>query len=374
MAAERVRVLFLCTPNSARSQMAEGWLRAIGGDRFEVHSAGTEATFVRPLAIRVMAEVGVDISNQSSKTLDPYLDEPWDGVITVCDHANDACPVFPGAARRLHWSSPDPSRVTGDEAQQLTVYRQVRDAIRAQIEDFWGREGMMPIRALFLCAGNSARSQIAQALLRRIGGSDFDVHSAGTAPQPAIHPRAIAVLAERDLTVDGQRPKDVRIYEGQHFDYVITVCDRAAEDCPTFPHAETIHWTFPDPASPSSEAEQDKAFRDVLTGLDQRIRLLPIRGHPRARAGWPRIGKARRLDPRRGRSAGGQRRPRPRQGLRLPRLLPDGIDHDRGDDTQRGVEDQGRAVAAGPVVDQPIEVGADSGPDIHAHEDRAEDR
>jgi arsenate reductase len=130
----RQRVLFLCTHNSARSQMAEGLLRALGGERFEVHWAGTEATAVRPLAIRAMAELGVDISSQSSKTLERYLNESFDAVITVCDQANEACPVFFGARRRLHWSFPDPSLAQGSEAEQLTVYVLVREAIRERIE------------------------------------------------------------------------------------------------------------------------------------------------------------------------------------------------------------------------------------------------
>src|SRR6476659_6506191 len=96
------RVLFLCTHNSARSQMAEGWLRHLAGNRFDAYSAGTEATVVRPLAITVMAEVGVDISGQRSKTLDAYVNQPWDFVITVCDDANEACPYFPGGKKRLH--------------------------------------------------------------------------------------------------------------------------------------------------------------------------------------------------------------------------------------------------------------------------------
>ncbi len=128
------RVLFLCTHNSARSQMAEGLLRSLAGDRFQAFSAGTEATQVRPLAIRAMADLGIDISGQESKTLDRYLDQPFDLVITVCDQAAEACPVFPGAKRRLHWSFPDPSKATGTDEQQLAVYRAVRDAIRQRIE------------------------------------------------------------------------------------------------------------------------------------------------------------------------------------------------------------------------------------------------
>ena len=129
------RVLFICTHNSARSQMAEGLLRRLGGERFEVFSAGTEATHVRPLAIRAMAEIGIDISGQQSKTLGRYLGEPFDDVITVCDAANEVCPIFPGAKQRRHWSFEDPSKATGSEDEQLAVYRHVRDEIRARIEE-----------------------------------------------------------------------------------------------------------------------------------------------------------------------------------------------------------------------------------------------
>lgn len=128
------RVLFICTHNSARSQMAEGLLRRLGGERFEVFSAGTEATHVRPLAIRAMAEIGIDISGQQSKTLDGYLGEPFDAVITVCDAANETCPIFPGAKQRRHWSFEDPSKAPGSEDEQLAVYRRVRDEIRVRIE------------------------------------------------------------------------------------------------------------------------------------------------------------------------------------------------------------------------------------------------
>lgn len=128
------RILFICTHNSARSQMAEGLLRHLSGDQFEAFSAGTEATAVRPLAIKAMAELGIDISQQQSKTLDRYLSEPFDMVITVCDTAAEACPVFPGAVQRRHWSFEDPSKATGSETQQLAVYRRVRDQIRSRIE------------------------------------------------------------------------------------------------------------------------------------------------------------------------------------------------------------------------------------------------
>jgi|SRR5215208_1697252 arsenate reductase len=140
MAAKKPRVLFLCTHNSARSQMAEGMLRNLAEGRFEVHSAGTEATHVRPQAIKVMEEIGIDISGQESKTLARYLGQPFDYVITVCDEANEACPVFPGAKNRLHWSLEDPSRAYGSEEERLAIFRRVRDEIREHIEQQFANE------------------------------------------------------------------------------------------------------------------------------------------------------------------------------------------------------------------------------------------
>ncbi len=134
MLGGRVRVLFLCTHNSARSQMAEGLLRHLNGNRLEAYSAGIEATHVRPQALRVMSELGIDISGQESKTLDRYLGEPFDYVITVCDDAKKACPFFPGAAQRLHWSLPDPAAAEGTEDERLAFFRSVRDRLRDHIE------------------------------------------------------------------------------------------------------------------------------------------------------------------------------------------------------------------------------------------------
>jgi arsenate reductase len=114
--------------------MAEGLLRSLAGDRFEALSAGTEATRVRPGAVSVMDELGIDISGQESKTLDRYLGETFDYVITVCDDANEACPFFPGAKKRLHWSFEDPSKAEGSEEERLAVFRSVRDRIRRRIE------------------------------------------------------------------------------------------------------------------------------------------------------------------------------------------------------------------------------------------------
>jgi arsenate reductase (thioredoxin) len=132
------RVLFLCTHNSARSQMAEGFLRALAADRFEAASAGTEATRVHPLAIRAMAERGVDIGGQTSKGLTGLLREPWDYLITVCDDANERCPFVAGGVKRLHWPFEDPSRAIGSEEERLDAFRRVRDQIEARLSEWLG--------------------------------------------------------------------------------------------------------------------------------------------------------------------------------------------------------------------------------------------
>ena len=124
--------------------MAEGWLRHIAGDRFEVHSAGSVATLVRPLAIRAMSEVGVDISRQRSKGLDAYRSQVFDYVVTVCDQAAETCPVFPGGGSHFHWSLPDPSVATDTEEERLQVFREVRDRLRRLIEDFVERARRVP--------------------------------------------------------------------------------------------------------------------------------------------------------------------------------------------------------------------------------------
>lgn len=134
------RVLFLCTHNSSRSQMAEGLLRHLYGDAFEAYSAGTAPSQVSPYAIRAMAEIGVDISHQRSKHLEEFQGQSFDYVITVCDSAREQCPLFPGAKRSLHWSLPDPSQASGSEEERLAVFRQVREAIRQRIEETFGAE------------------------------------------------------------------------------------------------------------------------------------------------------------------------------------------------------------------------------------------
>ncbi len=129
------RVLFVCTHNSARSQMAEGMLRAWGGPAYEAFSAGTDATAVRPEAVTAMREIGIDIGAQRSKMIDEFLGQPLDWLITVCDDAREACPTLPGVRRTEHWSVEDPSASGGTDEQRLAAFREARDELASRVRD-----------------------------------------------------------------------------------------------------------------------------------------------------------------------------------------------------------------------------------------------
>ncbi len=132
--SKRPRILFLCIHNSCRSQMAEGLMRHLASERLESFSGGLEATRVHPTAIQVMAELGIDISGQHSKTIDDLSDQGFDYVVTTCHEAQEACPTWPGEAEMLHWPFPDPAAAEGTEGEKLKAFREVRDAIQARIE------------------------------------------------------------------------------------------------------------------------------------------------------------------------------------------------------------------------------------------------
>jgi arsenate reductase (thioredoxin) len=132
------KVLILCTGNSARSQMAEGLLRDIAGENLEVASAGVEPSHVRPEAIQVMMEAGIDISNHRSKSVDEFAGQPFDYIITVCDNAQQNCPIFPGKGERIHWSFEDPAAVEGDEHARLHAFREIRDQIQERMISWLG--------------------------------------------------------------------------------------------------------------------------------------------------------------------------------------------------------------------------------------------
>jgi arsenate reductase len=138
------KVLFICTHNSARSHMAEGFMNALYGDRYLAFSAGTEPSALNPYAVRVMQEIGIDISDHRSKNVDEFMDQDLEYVVTVCDHAREACPFFPGGRKAIHKGFQDPSSVAGAEEEKLAVFQRVRDEIRDWIEKTFGKEASLP--------------------------------------------------------------------------------------------------------------------------------------------------------------------------------------------------------------------------------------
>ena len=133
---DKKKVIFICTGNSCRSQMAEGLLRAMAGDRFEIYSAGSHPSKVHPVAIKVMKEVGIDISTHTSDPIDKYLEHGINYVITICDHAREVCPVFPGKSKMMHWSIDDPFRSWKNDHEVIGRYRKTRDEIHDRLNKF----------------------------------------------------------------------------------------------------------------------------------------------------------------------------------------------------------------------------------------------
>jgi arsenate reductase len=139
------KVLFLCTGNSVRSQMAEGLLNALGSGQWKAKSGGVISSYVHPLAIQVMGEIGIDISKKTSKSMDQFIKQRFDYVITLCDEAAQACPSFGGQGKRLHWPFEDPAAVMGTTEERLAVFRRIRDEIKKKIEEFLKSEPSEPI-------------------------------------------------------------------------------------------------------------------------------------------------------------------------------------------------------------------------------------
>lgn len=151
--AQPLHVLFLCTHNSSRSQMAEGLLRARCGEAFEVFSAGTQPRVVHPLAIKAMQEIGIDISSHTAKGTEAFASaSPMDLVVTVCYEAQETCPFFPNTRSQVHWGFPDPSRVTGTEEERLAAFRHVRDLIAAKINRWLSHQPSFSFEQLYAAA------------------------------------------------------------------------------------------------------------------------------------------------------------------------------------------------------------------------------
>ena len=289
-----VRVLFLCTHNSARSQMAEGLLRHLGGARVAVFSAGNQPATVHPHAIRALAELGVDISKQRSKHMDEFHGQSFDLVITVCDRVRENCPIFPGDPEQIHWSIPDPLAKAGDDdyPQFTAIAQDLRTRITYLLLTLHNKAETQPragssagreterqsakAKVLFLCTGNSARSQMAEAFMKKYAGDHYEVHSAGLEPK-GMNPYTLRVMAEVGLDLSGQSSKDVRHYLGYtNFAYLFTVCARGEVDCPTSflnSGGERIEWVFEDPAAFTGTDEAKLAkFRTIRDQIEQRIR------------------------------------------------------------------------------------------------------
>lgn len=141
------RVLVLCTGNSARSQMGEALFRLEGGDAYEVFSAGTKPSRVRPEAVTVMREIGIDISGRRSKSVDEFTGQSFDYIVTVCDNARDNCPVFPASGRRIHWSLEDPAAVEGSDETRIAAFRRIRDELHHRVQAFFRQESAAPRKA-----------------------------------------------------------------------------------------------------------------------------------------------------------------------------------------------------------------------------------
>jgi arsenate reductase (thioredoxin) len=291
----KIKVLFLCTHNSARSQIAEGLLRFLYGDEYEVFSAGTNPTQVNPLAIKVMDEIGIDISLQYSKSLDVFKDVDIDLAVSVCRSSGSkincaicASPIVMGRPELIRSRLPkakdyldhpfdDPSDLVGSEEEKLAAFRRTRDEIKKWITMQFAslsERALQKTKVIFLCTGNKARSQMAEAFLRRYAGDHFEVYSAGFDPQP-IHPYTIHVMREAGYDLSAQHSKNLAQYLGKvHFGIVITLCQKAEENCPTFPDVSTrLYWPIEDPAAfQGTEEEKLGKFRDVRDQIDEKIK------------------------------------------------------------------------------------------------------
>ena len=290
----KTKVLFLCTHNSARSQIAEGLLRFLYGDEYEVFSAGTNPTQVNPLAIKVMAEIGIDISGQYSKKLDVYRDVDIDLVVSVCRSGSKincaicASPIvmgrpeliasrLPKAKDYLDHPFDDPSEVEGTEEEKLEAFRRTRDEMKKWITEkfaYLSNRALEKTKVIFLCTGNKARSQMAEAFLRKYAGEYFEVYSAGFNPQP-IHPYTIKVMEELGYDLSGQHSKNLWDYVGKvHFGIVITLCQKTEEDCPTIPDVSTrLYWPIEDPAAfQGTEEEKLAKFREIRDQINEKIK------------------------------------------------------------------------------------------------------
>ncbi len=275
---KKEKVLFLCTGNSARSQMAEAFLRKFGGDRFDAYSAGLSPREINPLTIRVMREVGIDISQQTSKDAKSYLGKvSFDYVIPVCHKAEQQCPrLFLGSSQLLPWPFDDPAACDGTEEECLQRFREIRDQIEARIRHWLSGEETPNLTTdsivLLVCDGNAARSQMAEGLLEEMAHEHFQVCSAGAHPKDEIHPLAVAVMAEVGMDISLHHPKPIYVFRHEPVKAIICLCVEASESCMVLNSVRQYHWAIPDPTRAiGSEMEKQQAFRRTRDLLKERL-------------------------------------------------------------------------------------------------------
>ena len=269
MTERRVKMSFICTGNSARSQMAEGLTRAMSDGQVECYSAGTGPKPIHPLAIRAMAEVGLDISKNVSKGLAQFLDEDFDYVISVCARAAETCPTWPRSREQIRWHFDDPAEAAAPEEDRLRVFRRVRNEIQQRLADDAGRqdsheaaEGEQGMnRVIFACVHNAGRSQMAAAFFNTMADPQkAHAVSAGTHPGDRVHPEVVTVMREAGIDLANARPQRLtaELAKGTH----TLVTMGCGDECPVVPGAKRDDWPLTDPKG--KPIEEVRRIRDEI--------------------------------------------------------------------------------------------------------------
>lgn len=271
-ANDRESVLFLCTGNSCRSQMAEALLRHRSGDSIRAVSAGLRPKDeVHPYAIKVLQEIGVSVEGLKPKSLTEFLGkDTFRTAIFMCASAEASCPtIYPFALNKLSWAMEDPASFAGSEEDTLAVFRRTRNLIDFKIKEWLGLRQSIVV----LCTGNSARSQMTAAWMRHLAGDKLIVHSAGVKPSKTLHPMAVQVMFEEGINIPamGEMPKHYSTWAApEKHDYAVFVCPSAEGVCAdwdTFAK-EKLSWPTEDPGdhegTPDEKLERFRVVRDII--------------------------------------------------------------------------------------------------------------
>lgn len=289
--SKKLNVLFVCENNSCRSQMAEGWARHLFNETLNPFSAGIEPRPLDPLAVKVMKEVGVDISKQETHAVQDFFINDIDLIVTVCSETvAERCPTFPKKVKIVNHPFENPSDLTRtlvSEAEKLVIYRRIREKIRKFVEELpcLPQAGIKlkgdpaygtKFRVLFVCEHNSARSQMAEAFLKNLGRDAFEVESGGI-EAGIINPLVIEVMHEKgyDLRKKTTQTTFDLLKQGKSYDIVITVCSRkVSEQCPIFPgRALRMNWPFDDPSKIEGDKDTKlKMIRIIRDQIEEKIK------------------------------------------------------------------------------------------------------